>query len=79
LAAHEVRLDSQPFQVGLDRVGVFRLRTFEIGVIEAKDERAPRRLANSQLSSAVRALPMWMRPVGEGAKRTTGGEAISPS
>ncbi len=31
------------------------------------------RSANSQLSKAVRALPMWMRPVGEGAKRTVGG------
>src|SRR5690606_28636792 len=26
--------------------------------------------ANSQLNSAVRALPMWMWPVGDGAKRT---------
>ena len=36
----------------------------------------PRRRANSQLSRAVRALPIWMRPVGEGAKRTTGRGAI---
>jgi hypothetical protein len=28
--------------------------------------------------SAVRALPMWMRPVGEGAKRTIGGGMSFP-
>ena len=27
-------------------------------------------MANSQLNSAVRALPIWMWPVGDGAKRT---------
>src|SRR5260370_419486 len=27
--------------------------------------------ANSQLNSAVRAPPIWRKPVGEGAKRTT--------
>ena len=26
--------------------------------------------ANSQLNKAVRALPIWMLPVGDGAKRT---------
>jgi hypothetical protein len=36
----------------------------------------PRGLTKSQLSNAVRALPIWMRPVGDGAKRTTGGEII---
>ena len=39
LAAHEVRLDSQPLQIGLDRLGVFRLRTLEIRVVEAQNER----------------------------------------
>jgi len=39
---------------------------------------APRR-ANNQFNNAVRALPMWMRPVGEGAKRTIGIEDISSS
>jgi hypothetical protein len=29
------------------------------------------------LSKAVRALPIWMRPVGEGAKRTIGAEVMS--
>ena len=31
-------------------------------------------LANRKFSTAVRALPMWIRPVGDGAKRTTGGD-----
>jgi hypothetical protein len=39
---------------------------------------APRR-ANNQFNNAVLALPMWMRPVGEGAKRTIGVEDISSS
>jgi hypothetical protein len=39
---------------------------------------APRR-ANNQFNNAVRALPMWMRPVGECAKRTIGVEDISSS
>src|SRR6266849_2768676 len=33
----------------------------------------PRFLAYSQLNSAVRAPPMWRKPVGEGAKRVTTG------
>ena len=40
LAAHQVRCDSQPLQIGLDRVGIFRLRTLGIRVIEAQDERS---------------------------------------
>jgi hypothetical protein len=32
--------------------------------------------AKSQLNSAVRALPTWKNPVGEGAKRTRG--AVKP-
>src|ERR1700683_4949445 len=35
-------------------------------------KRPPLRAAKSQLSKAVRALPIWMRPVGDGAKRTMG-------
>jgi hypothetical protein len=31
----------------------------------------PCRRANSQLNRAVRAPPMWRKPVGEGAKRVT--------
>lgn len=34
-------------------------------------KRPPPRRASSALSRAVRALPIWMRPVGDGAKRTT--------
>jgi hypothetical protein len=40
LAAHQVRPNSEPFQIRLDRIGVFRLRTLEIGIVEAEDERA---------------------------------------
>src|SRR5216683_5660639 len=36
----------------------------------------PRFLAYSQLNSAVRAPPMWRKPVGEGAKRVTMGVFI---
>jgi len=41
-----------------------------VGVLDAQheDTRFPR--AKSQLNSAVRALPTWKNPVGEGAKRT---------
>ena len=41
LAAHEIRPDFKPFQIRLDRVGVFRPRALEIRVVEAQDERAP--------------------------------------
>ena len=41
LAPHQVRLNSQPLEIRLDRVGVFRLRTMEIRIIEAKDECSP--------------------------------------
>src|SRR5262245_36225381 len=40
-------------------------------------KRPPARRATHQLSKAGRALPIWIRPVGEGAKRTTGGMARS--
>src|SRR4051794_20486759 len=33
----------------------------------------PARRAKSAFKSAVRALPMWISPVGDGAKRTMGG------
>jgi hypothetical protein len=39
LAAHQVRPHSKPFQIRLDRVGVFRSRTLKIRVVEAQDER----------------------------------------
>jgi hypothetical protein len=39
LAAHHIRLDSQPLQIDLDRLGVFRLRTLDIRVIEPQNER----------------------------------------
>ena len=40
LAAQKVRPNSKPFKIRLDRVGVFRLGTFEIRVVEAQDERS---------------------------------------
>jgi hypothetical protein len=39
LAAHPVRPYPKPFQIRLDRVGVFRPRTLQIRVVEAQDER----------------------------------------
>jgi hypothetical protein len=51
----------------------------EIGVVEAQNEPPGPRRTNSQFNNALRALPMWIRPVGEGAKRTIGVEDISSS
>ena len=45
---------------------------FDDRLDRALDDAPSRRMANSQFSIAVRALPIWMRPVGEGAKRTVG-------
>ena len=38
LAAFQVGDDSEPGEVGLDRVGVFAPRPLEVGVVEAQDE-----------------------------------------
>ena len=58
-------------QILLDLVGIFLARAADIGVVEAlSTKRPPFFCANSQLNSAVRALPIWMLPVGDGAKRT---------
>ena len=40
LAAFQVGDDSEPGEVGLDRVGVFAPRPLEVGVVEAQDEAA---------------------------------------
>ena len=38
LAAFQVGDDSEPGEVGLDRIGVFAPRPLEVGVVEAQDE-----------------------------------------
>ena len=40
LSPDEIGLDAEPGEVLLDRSGVFGLRAFEVGVVEAEDERA---------------------------------------
>ena len=47
-----------------------RLRAASVSSIRSR-KRPPRLRASSQLCSAVRILPTWSRPVGEGAKRVT--------
>jgi hypothetical protein len=79
LAAHEVWLDSQPLQIGLDRVGVFRLRTLEISIVEAQNERSIAALGEQPVEQRGAGVADMDDPVGEGANRTTGGRAISPS
>ncbi len=63
--------DSEPMQVVEDGVGKFLAGARLVGVVEALDEAAAVLAGRtSQLNNAVRALPIWMWPVGEGAKRT---------
>jgi hypothetical protein len=38
LAANQVRPNSEPLQIRLNRVGVFRPRTLEIRIVKAQDE-----------------------------------------
>src|SRR5208282_2723249 len=40
LTAHQVRLDSEPGEIRLDRFGIFGLRALEVRIVEAQDERS---------------------------------------
>ena len=57
-------------QVVEDGVGEFLLRAGMSVSSKRWIKRPLLFMANSQLNRAVRALPIWMRPVGDGAKRT---------
>ena len=79
LAAHQVRLNSKPLQIGLDCVGVFPLRTLEIGVIEAQDERPVAALGEQPVQQR-RADVADVDAAGRRRRETDdGGKAISPS
>ena len=53
----------------MDRVDERLARALGIGIVDAQQELPPLARANSALWSAVRILPTWSRPVGDGAKR----------
>ncbi len=62
-------------QVLLDRRGEFGRRARRVGVVEAQPEPAAGPAGEQRVEQAGRALPICRKPVGEGAKRTTGAMA----
>ena len=79
LAAHQIRLDSQPLQIDLDRVGVFRLRTLEIGVVEAQNERSIAALGEQPVEQRRAGVADMDAPGRRGREPDDRGRAISPS
>ena len=69
-----VPVEAEPLEVGDELIFVAGFAAFDIGVFDAQDHVPPFCRAKSQLNRAVRALPTWRWPVGEGAKRTRTGE-----
>ena len=70
LADGGVGREAEPGQVGVDRLDERLARALGVGIVDPQQE-APAigACANSALWSAVRMLPTWSRPVGDGAKR----------
>ena len=66
-----VPIEAQPFQIADELVFEASFAALDVGILDAQHhDSALGWRANSQLNSAVRALPTWRWPVGDGAKRT---------
>ena len=72
-----IPIEPKPAQPVVDRAGRFLGVARLVGVLDPQDKfPAVCGARKSQLKSAVRAPPMWRKPVGEGAKRTRVGAAM---
>jgi hypothetical protein len=65
-----VRLDAEPTKIGCDLIRVFLLRARGVGIVEAQDEPAVVLQRIDPVEQRGAHIPIWMLPVGEGAKRT---------
>ena len=65
-----VPIQAEPLEIGNELIFKAGFATFDVSVFDPQQIVPPCRRAKSQLNNAVRALPTWSCPVGEGANRT---------